>query len=583
MGVAFDGSDLDDDVANFEFIDDVQNFEVVDISLRQRRNVYEFPADYSDVAPELLNQLNQLDIDDDLALRQMLDKDSLHFDWSADPSKFAGTREDFSGPSGPTFSVQGLSALEIFEKIWDRDIIKLIVRETNRYAQVLKQNSSLKQHSRLNQWQDVDEHDIWLFFAVIMLQSFVPNPVEREYWHPKYPYLKIGNFSDIMFFHKFTLIKKCLHFVDNDLPPTGDKKLFKIQPIIDHLNHTFSSLYLPEQNIALDESLLLWKGRLSFAQLISNKAAKVGIKSYELCESRTGYLWKMIIYSGKGQPQLDEDHGDETNETNEPQGATSQIVFNLVRPLFNKGHSLVMDNFYNSPLLSRALKAKKTDTMGTLRLNREFVPDSLKNKTKSNMRTGEVCCSQTEDLSIVVWKDSNIVSLISTYHPAEVAGKEKYGYYKYKPKVVLDYNSSMGGVDKKDQLLQAFPVERVRNSVWYKKLFRRLLNVSINNANVIYGHLPTNKISTRDFRMQLADQILRKHGSACSGSISRVVIPDPIPVAPGQGHFPVRNATGRNRCKRCSQAKISRRTPWCCDNCHVNLCIDGCFKLYHTQ
>lgn len=106
-----------------------------------------------------------------------------------------------------------------------------------------------------------------------------------------------------MNYKKFLRIKRCLHFVDNTILTTanGDnRKLKKIWPVIEHLNNKFSSLYLPEQHISIDESLLLWKGRLSFVQLIATKAARVGIKSYELCESRTGYLWKMIVYTGKG-------------------------------------------------------------------------------------------------------------------------------------------------------------------------------------------------------------------------------------------------------------------------------------------
>lgn len=134
-------------------------------------------------------------------------------------------------------------------------------------------------------------------------------------------------------------------------------------------------------------------------------------------------MWKFNVYTGKkdATAPVEVDVGQEA----EPEGATSQIVFKLVRPLLNHGHTLVMDNFYNSLLLTRSLKTKKTDTMGTLRLNREFVPGSLKGKTKSNMRTGEVAFSQTRDMTIAVWKDANVVSLISSYHKTEVGGKEK--------------------------------------------------------------------------------------------------------------------------------------------------------------
>lgn len=214
---------------------------------------------------------------------------------------------------------------------------------------------------------------------------------------------------------------------------------------------------------------------------------------------------------------------------------------------------------------------KKTDTMGTLRLNREFVPETLKSLTKSNTRTGEVIYSQTEDITISVWHDSNLVSMISTYHQAAVGGKEKYGTYKYKPQVVLDYNMSMGGVDKKDQMLTAFPLERVRNLMWYKKVFRRLLNVSIYNAFIIHNH--TKSDNQRHFRVALAREILEK---------MQVQAPDPRREI-RTGHYPEKNALKRQRCKLCFQKKLQKRTAYKCDTCNVNLCIEGCFREYHLM
>ncbi|CAB3245029.1 unnamed protein product [Arctia plantaginis] len=159
--------------------------------------------------------------------------------------------------------------------------------------------------------------------------------------------------------------------------------------------------------------------------------AREGIKSYELCESRTGYLWKMEVYSGKGHVHAQQEAGAVPvvgyEAEIEPENATSKIVYTLLRPLFGRGHTVVMDNFYNSPLLSRLLKSQhKTDTMGTLRLNREFVPEALKVKNKTTMKSGEVFFSSTKDLCVLVYMDKNIVPMISTYHRPEVGGIEKY-------------------------------------------------------------------------------------------------------------------------------------------------------------
>jgi len=97
------------------------------------------------------------------------------------------------------------------------------------------------------------------------------------------------------------LICKFLHFIDNESLPTyqGPPILFKIYPVICYLKIKFQTLYLPNQNNATDETLTLWKGRLSISQYVPLRASKFGIKTFELCKSRTGYLWCFPVYTGK--------------------------------------------------------------------------------------------------------------------------------------------------------------------------------------------------------------------------------------------------------------------------------------------
>ncbi|XP_028041778.1 uncharacterized protein LOC114251638 [Bombyx mandarina] len=557
----------------------------VDITLKPRK-VDEYPVDSESLAaPSLVEAINSIDAEADLALRTVLDpgpdQDLLSFDWRCDAENFEGVREVFTVPStGPTFKCAELTPLGVFLKIWDADIIAHIVRETNRYGgEMLRRNE--KPNSRLKRWQDVTDDDIKKFFAIIMLQSLVTNNVEREYWYPKLDELRIGNFGDIMPYNRFLIIKRCLHFVNNASLPVPSNRLDKIMPVIEHLNEKFSSLYILEQNVAIDESLLLWKGRLTFSQKIATKKARVGIKSYELYESRTGYLWRMEVYSGKGHIHVAQvgvqEPVEEHEEGDEPESATSKIVLTLMRPLFNRGHTLVMDNFYNAPLLSRILKVKhKTDSMGALRLIREFVPEGLREKAKKNMKAGEVAFSTTKDLSVEVWMDKNVVAMISTFHQVKIGGIEKYGYYRYKPQVVLDYNLSMDGLNHKDQMLQAYPMEKVRKIIWYKKLFRRLVNVSIHNSFVLFNHNRTQVIGNREFRLQLVKELLQVCGPRA--------IPRPIepvaPAAPSQMHLPVKNERSQ-RCKMCHAAKVRRTTVWRCSTCAVNLCIEGCYIEYH--
>lgn len=117
----------------------------------------------------------------------------------------------------------------------------------------------------------------------------------------------------------------------------GEKqdKLVKVSPLVQVLIKCFKKAYTPSQNLSLDESLLLFRGRLSFRQYIKTKAAKYGIKFYEITTS-DGYVLNRIIYQGK-----------DTNAKDKG-GKTAKLVLELMEDYLNKGHHLFMENFYNS-------------------------------------------------------------------------------------------------------------------------------------------------------------------------------------------------------------------------------------------
>lgn len=188
-----------------------------------------------------------------------------------------------------------------------------------------------------------------------------------EYWTTGT--LEMPQFRQIMSKNRFFLILRFLHFVDNDYLDLNlhgnDRKTSKIAPILDHCNRKFMEMCVPEQHLSLDESLLLWKGRLSWIQCICSEAARFGIKSYELCEARTGYLLTMAIYSGKKCT-------DSENQAVHGFTGVSKIVLQLMNGYFHKGHCLVMDNFYNSVSLIRFLNEQcRTDVLGTLNQRRK--------------------------------------------------------------------------------------------------------------------------------------------------------------------------------------------------------------------
>ena len=141
-----------------------------------------------------------------------------------------------------------------------------------------------------------------------------------------------------------------------------------------HLNIKFQTLYLPNQYFAIDESLTLWKRHLSIRHYLQLKASKLGIKTFELCESKTGYLWCFLVYTGK-------DTVLQSSLITPDTPKTAAVVPEPLKPLFVRGCMLWLDNFQNSPELSRKLKNEhSTDCVGTLKLNRKDVPKEAKDK-----------------------------------------------------------------------------------------------------------------------------------------------------------------------------------------------------------
>jgi len=165
-----------------------------------------------------------------------------------------------------------------------------------------------------------------------------------------------------------------LHFIDNESLPTYLRPpiLFKIYPVICHLNIKFQTLYLPNQNTATVESLTLWKGRLSIRQYLPLKASKFGIKAFKLCKSRTGYVWCFLVYTGKNTVL-------QSSPITPDIPKTAAVVLELLEPLFGRGYSLWINNFFSSPELARKLKIERsTDCVDTLKLNRKNVPKEVK-------------------------------------------------------------------------------------------------------------------------------------------------------------------------------------------------------------
>lgn len=137
-------------------------------------------------------------------------------------------------------------------------------------------------------------------------------------------------FRKTMPFRRFLQISRSLHFANNNTANKTDK-LYKIKPVINFFNQTFKEVYTMQEDIAIDESLMKFKGRLSYKQFNPSKRARFGIKIYKLCESSSGYCYDFKIYTG-------------SDKINSSDNASESVVQELSQSILHKGHTLYLDN-----------------------------------------------------------------------------------------------------------------------------------------------------------------------------------------------------------------------------------------------
>ena len=107
----------------------------------------------------------------------------------------------------------------------------------------------------------------------------------------------------------------------------------------------------------------------------------MGVKSFLLCDSETGYIVNAEIYTGKS----------EAIDINSDLGAAGNVVWRLLRDAGadNKHHILFVDCFYTSCMVF-FYNFMKTHAVGTCMTNRKGFPPSLVVK-KTNWQEVTLC------------------------------------------------------------------------------------------------------------------------------------------------------------------------------------------------
>lgn len=474
-------------------------------------------------------------------------------------SHFFPSIKDFAGGESKicdNVPLTGIEPVHYFELFFDNSLLETIVQETNRYE---SQNPKAD-YSKMKPWRPLTVEELKTFLGLSILMGHIRKSKLRDYWSTD-PLLTTPIFRQMMTRNRYFQILKYLHFENNET--IINHSLKKIKPVIDDLRQKFANSMTPGKNLCIDESLLLWKGRLKFKQYIPLKRKRFGIKLFQIVDCSSGFILDFVVYTGA-----------DTDYEKFDLGISGDIVAYFMKPYFYKGHVVYIDNWYSSPQLAQFLHDRNTGMCGTVKSNRKGMPT-----LNSKLEKGEVQAVHNLSWLVIKWKDKKDVYMITTVHELKFCATGKKHYLTkeniIKPICVIDYNKNMGGIDNIDRQLSI--TESIRKSLkWYRKLFFHLLDLALINAHALYN-IENEQLFFPSFRLEVVRALLKL---APNTSIHLELQPSRLLGR----HFPKKNdKSGNRQCKLCSLQKVRRRTSYMCSTCNIPLCVVPCFEIFHVE
>lgn len=472
-----------------------------------------------------------------------------------------------TGPNQCPASNTPINYLHLF---FSEGLINLITRETNRYANLQKENrrqsGDLKAKSRLQMWTNVTCEEIKKFLAIMIQMGITHRNCIADYWSLD-PLLHIAWFGQTMSLKRFEAIHAMIHLTSR-LPvqrgqPDYDPWV-KVRPVLDALNSAFKRYYIPDQHLSIDESMIGMRNRCSFVQYMPNKRhARYGIKKFEVVDSQSMYVMHISLYSGSDYL------------ANAPGAFTERVVVDLLQQsnLLGKGYNVFTDSYYTKIPLLRRLLSNNTYLTGTVNKRSVGLP---KAGLEARLGPQESIYFRSQKLLFVGYKQKPtrkpVYLLTTAYHAEDGVVRSRSGAEARKPLLIDKYNKLMGGVDCKDKSLYHVTCARPTRRYW-KQIFFNLFDTAISNAYVLYVKQVEHEkpMPRKNFLLELARSLSKVEPNPAAGDNQQA-----------GGTHKLEHLPGRKLrvCGVCTSGP-SKRTAFWCPGCNLGVHKECFCKLQH--
>ena len=454
-----------------------------------------------------------------------------------------------------------ITALQIFELFWDREVVNVLVEGTNLYAkekgagghcsekQVAEEGwekTVARAHARrCRPWKKVTEAEIHVFLALLIYMGAKRECGTGGFWKGR----ERGVFR-AMSLVRFSQIKRYLHISDPKLQLSRSEWFQKVEPLNTMIQSRCQRFYFPASNVTVDEMMIRFRGRSHHTYRMPSKPITEGYKVFALCD--LGYTFNWVFAS-----RLDSFSGVELQSD---LTATGSTVFQLARSLpYTHGHfNVYMDNYFTSQQLLARLRDLGIGACGTARVSKSAFPPRLHDSRKNipwNEVSGGIADSAGKVLALQ-WQDNSSVHFLSTIHTLEakiISQRKKprstssngpgirrvFGSHERAniaiPAVTDDYNQYKVGVDLADQYRSYYftQLKCLRN---WPPIFYWLLDTTVINSYLLFCRLPSSTPGPE------ASQTATSQGQPKSSRLFRETLAESIIEVYGHKHKPSRKS-----------------------------------------
>jgi hypothetical protein len=414
-------------------------------------------------------------------------------------------------------------------------------------------------------WQPTDTYELLAFIGVHIYMGIDSLPERRMYWQAD---TRHSTVAAVLSRDRFESITRYLAVSPPEAGAAPRNPFSSVSAFIASLNHSFPRHWNPGRHLALDESMVSFRGRSDIKQFVPGKPHPHGYKIWVLANEN--YMLQLQLYQGKAAagPSIHD------------------MVLQLTSLYRNNNHVLYIDTLFTSPTLLASLFDVGIRVCGSVKRNRIGMPSAaaLPPPQLAAIPRGAHLQMQRGDATLCAWRDKRLILLLYNHiDPKQLTTMQRWGedgviYQLGCPQAIRDYFHHARAVDVINQLHYSYLPGRKSRKCW-TRLVWWLIDICILNAYRLWQVQHPDE-SHLTFRLRLAHELME-----ClppERRPQRAAHPPPAGAAQAKDHYS-ELSQARGDCVYCSQRPDGRiTTRYVCAKCSVHLCIGACFAAYHA-